>query len=71
MGNSLFNILGGQSVGNMPPMFNMISKFNQFKNSFQGDARQEVQNLLNSGRMSQQQFNQLQSMAQQFSQLLK
>lgn len=71
MGNSLFNILGGQSGGNMQPMFNMISKFNQFKNSFQGDARQEVQNLLNSGRMSQQQFNQLQSMAQQFSQLLK
>lgn len=71
MGNSLFNILGGQSGVNMPPMFNMISKFNQFKNSFQGDARQEVQNLLNSGRMSQQQFNQLQSMAQQFSQLLK
>lgn len=71
MGNSLFNVFGGQSGSNMPPMFNMISKFNQFKNSFQGDARQEVQNLLNSGQMSQQQFNQLQSMAQQFSQLLK
>lgn len=71
MGNSLFNMLGGQSGGNMPPMFDVISKFNQFRNSFRGDARQEVQNLLNSGKMSQQQFNQLQSMAQQFSQFLK
>ena len=71
MGNSLFNMLGGSSGGNMPPMFDMISKFNQFRNSFRGDARQEVQNLLNSGKMSQQQFNQLQNMAQQFSRFLK
>lgn len=44
---------------------NLISRFNQFRSTFQGDARQQVQNLLNSGRMSQAQFNQLQSMASQ------
>jgi hypothetical protein len=55
-------------------MFNnpmqMIQQFAQFKNSFSGDPRQEVQKLLQSGQMNQSQLNQLQSMAQQFSQLL-
>ena len=55
-------------------MFNntmqMIQQFAQFKNSFSGDPKQEVQKLLQSGQMNQSQLNQLQSMAQQFSQLL-
>lgn len=55
-------------------MFNnpmqMIQQFAQFKNSFSGNPQQEVQKLLQSGRMNQSQLNQLQSMAQQFSQLL-
>lgn len=48
----------------------MIQQFNQFRNSFQGDPKQKVQELLNSGQMSQQQFNQLQQQATQFQQLL-
>ena len=55
-------------------MFNnpmqMIQQFAQFKTSFSGDPKQEVQKLLQSGQMNQSQLNQLQSMAQQFSQLL-
>ena len=55
-------------------MFNnpmqIIQQFAQFKNSFSGDPKQEVQKLLQSGQMNQSQLNQLQSMAQQFSQLL-
>ena len=55
-------------------MFNnpmqMIQQFSQFKNSFSGDPKQEVQKLLQSGQMNQSQLNQLQSMAQQFIQLL-
>ena len=55
-------------------MFNnpmqMIQQFAQFKNSFSGDPKQEVQKLLQSGQMNQSQLNQLQSMAKQFSQLL-
>lgn len=66
--NPLFNLLGGQSQN---PMMNMISQFMNFKNSFQGDPRQQVQNLLNSGKMSQQQYNQLSQMATQFQKLLK
>ena len=48
----------------------MIQQFNQFRQTFQGDPRQQVQNLLNSGQMSQEQFNQLSSMAQMFQQLI-
>lgn len=47
-----------------------IQMFNQFKNSFQGDPKQQVEQLLKSGQMSQQQFNQLQQQATQFQQLL-
>ena len=48
------------------PMVNMFQQFLQFKNNFQGDPRQKVQELLNSGQMSQQQFNHLSQLAQQF-----
>lgn len=48
----------------------MIQQFNQFRQTFRGDPRQQVQNLLDSGQMSQEQFNQLSSMAQMFQQLI-
>lgn len=44
----------------------MLQQFNQFRNNFQGDPKQAVMNLLSSGQMSQQQFNQLSQMAQIF-----
>ncbi len=72
MANSLFNTLGGSS--NLPEPFNnmqnMISKLNQFRQSFQGDPKQQVQQLLNSGRMSQNQYNQLSQMATQIQNML-
>ena len=49
----------------------MIQQFNQFRANFQGDPQQQVQQLLNSGKMTQQQFNQLAGLANQFQQLLK
>jgi len=57
---------------NMNPMqiINMINQFNQFKSSFTGDPRQQVQQLLNNGKMSQNQLNQLMQMANQFQNLL-
>lgn len=48
----------------------MIQAFNQFKQSFQGDPKTEVENLLKSGRMTQQQFNQIQQQATAFQQML-
>lgn len=49
---------------------NLIQKFNQFRAGFQGNPQQQVQQLLNSGRMSQEQFNQLAGLANQFQRLL-
>ena len=48
----------------------MIQKFNEFKNSFTGDPEQEVKKLVSSGKISQQQLNQLQTMAAQFQNMI-
>lgn len=48
----------------------MLNQFQQFKHSFQGDPKAEVEKLLQSGKMSQQQLNQLQQMAKMFQNLM-
>ena len=54
----------------MPNFAQMLQQFYQFRSSFQGDPKQEVMRLVQSGRMSQQQLNQLQAMATQFQSLI-
>lgn len=67
--NDLFQTMtNGTPIGNMA---GMVGKFNEFRRTFQGDPKQEVMNLLKSGRMTQSQFNQLQSMANMFQQYLR
>ena len=67
MANPLYNALGGGKMpGPMGQFGQMMQQFQQFRQSFQGDPKAEVQKLLQSGKMSQQQLNQLQAMAQQF-----
>lgn len=72
--NPLFKQFGGRMGGEMPdPLVNfqqMMQQFQQFKSSFQGDPEQEVRKLLASGRMTQQQLDQLQQAAQMFQGLL-
>lgn len=69
--NPLFNALGGGQIpGPMGQFQNMIQQFRQFQQSFKGDPRAEVEKLVQSGKISQQQLNQLQQMAGQFQQLL-
>lgn len=71
MANPLYNALGGGKMpGPMGQFGQMLQQFQQFRQSFQGDPKAEVQKLLQSGKMSQQQLNQLQMMAQQFQGLL-
>ena len=71
MANPLFQALGGgQMPGPMGQFQHMMQQFQQFKANFQGDPKAEVQKLLQSGKMSQEQLNQLQAMAQQFQQFL-
>lgn len=70
--NPLFNIFGPtQSQGPFGNINNVISEYNKFRETIQGDPRQQVQDLLNSGRMTQEQFNQLSQMAQSFQMLLR
>ena len=70
MSNPLFNALGGGMPQGNGPM-QMIQQFMQFKQNFKGDPKAEVQKMLQSGRISQQQLNQVQQMAGQFQNLLK
>lgn len=72
MSSPLFNALGGNQMPGHVGQFNkMMQDFQKFRAGFQGDPKAEVQKLLQSGQMSQQQLNQLQAMAQQFQQFLK
>ena len=41
----------------MNNMGNLFQRFQQFRQMFRGDPRQQVQNLLNSGKVSQAQYN--------------
>lgn len=71
MPNPLFNALGGnQMPGPLGNFAQMMQQFQQFKASFQGDPKAEVQKLLQSGKMSQQQLDQLQAAAKQFQALM-
>lgn len=65
MTNPFFGALGG---GN--GFMQMMQQFQQFKANFHGDPKAEVEKLLQSGKLSQAQLNQLQQMAKQFQQFL-
>ena len=49
---------------------NLLQQFMQFKQTYHGDARAEVQQLMNSGRVTQEQYNNAVQMAQQLQQML-
>ena len=65
--NSLFNDFQPQQNS----INNFLTQFNQFKSSFAGNPEQQVKQLLSSGRMSQEQFNQFAQTANQLRQLIK
>ena len=75
MPNPLLGILGGgnrRQVQRMPANpAELIQSFEQFKNQFSGDPQVVVRQLIASGKMSQSQFEQLASLANQFGGLLK
>ena len=55
-------------VGNA---MNLLQQFQQFRRGFNGNAKEQVQELLNSGRVSQEQYQRAMQMAQQFQGFLK
>lgn len=68
MSNPFMAALGG---GRNNSFMQMMQQFQQFKASFKGDPKAEVEKLLQSGKINQQQLNQIQQMAKQFQSLMK
>lgn len=69
MANPLFSMFGNAMPNNN--MMQMVQQFMQFKQNFKGDPRQQVQQLLNSGKVSQAQYNQAVQMANTLQRMIK
>ncbi len=68
MANPLFNMFGNSQFGNMA---NLVQNFQQFKSQFKGNPQQQVQQMLNSGQISQEQYNNAVQMANAFQKMLR
>jgi hypothetical protein len=66
MNNSLYNSFGMQNN-----ISQIVNDFNNFKNSFKGDPRAEVEKMMRSGQLSQEQFNQYAQMANELSKYIR
>lgn len=66
MNSSLFNALG--NAPNSP--MNIIQQFNQFKKNFKGNPQQQIQQMLNSGKITQAQYNAAVQKAQMLQRML-
>ena len=68
MANPIFNALGG----NMMPGNNMLAQIQQFRQRMQGvNPHEEINRLLQSGAISQQELNQAQQMARQMQSIFR
>ena len=64
--NSLFNTMMGNT-----PVGNLLSQYQNFRKTFNGDPQKKIQEMLSSGQITQAQVDQARSMATQFQKLLK
>ena len=60
MNNPLYNQYQQQN-----PMNVFMQKFNQFRQSFSGDPQEQIQKMMNAGKVSQQDYNNAYQKAQQ------
>lgn len=67
MSNSLFNQFGRQNS----PLEQLAQQAKDFQKQFKGSPRQEVERLLQTGQMSQSQFNQYSQIVQQMAPFMK
>lgn len=71
MSNPLIGMMAKHAVGNMPQT-QMIQQFMQFRKGWTPEsAQQQINQLLQSGRINQQQLEQAKAMAQQMQGLFK
>ena len=71
MSNPLYSMFGGMNQIPNNNMMQMLQNLMQFKQTFNGDARQQVQQLLNSGKVTQDQYNRAVQMANQLQRMMK
>ncbi len=65
MSNPLFGMMQNQA-----PMNGILQRFQQFQQMFRGDPRQQVQQMLSSGKISQAQYNQAVQTANQMARMM-
>lgn len=71
MSNPLIGMMARHAVGNMPQT-QMLQKFQQFRKGWTPEsAQQQINQLLQSGQINQQQLEQAKAMAQQMQGLFK
>lgn len=69
MSNPIFSALGSMSMfGNMQ---NFMNQFNQFRSTFQGDPQQTINQMLQNGKITQDQVNQAKQMADELQRMMK
>lgn len=70
--NPLFQQMANQTTNSQTNnLMGLVQRFQQFKQSFTGDPRQQVQQLLNSGKVTQEQYNNAVQMANALQNVLK
>ena len=55
MGNPIYNMLNKNTNSGSN---NILQRFQQFRQSFRGNPQQQIQELLNSGKVTQRQYDQ-------------
>ena len=66
MANQLYNqMMGGGNQQN-----NFLQRFNQFRQNFSGNPQQQIQRMLNSGQITQDQYNRAVQQAQSIMRML-
>lgn len=63
MSNPIYNLLNGQQN-------NLLAQFQQFKQSFKGDPNQTINQMLQSGKVTQEQVNRATQIANQMKGML-
>lgn len=69
MNNPIFNaMMQNTPMGNVQ---NLMNQYRQFCQTFQGDPQQKIQEMLNSGQITQAQVDQARNMATQFQKFMR
>lgn len=71
MPNPLYDVFGTTPLINDGGITELLNQARQLRQTFRGDPRQEVERLLASGQMTQQQFNQYSQIARRLTTFMR